>query len=914
MSEKSSQQEFGLRANPGLEARRFLEGKFEALQEAGPENLERLKEETRLILGGLFDKLKKDSRFVQIFLDPRENVRGEQTGLGETLQGALTFLDAWFSERLAAASGPEERRAVLEEHYRSRLSALERFFAGDLSVFQHYFILIFLRYTQQQREFSDEELEAFRERFRVFLDERDTMLRFFFYLDEFNLSNTERVKLDLAKKGSLSQRLEEQIHHGEPVAGLERQIFLCDRLRALGARLVEISRDQHPLDEIRRVIDEVYTAEAGQNVVKGLLEKFRGYYRFELELLRDSLVFKQVMLMNSGAKVGREHRKAWLESWDLATVERLTALLEIREAPNQRLSQEQRAQLELFHQLKPRLDEARAKAVTAHPLEDGELNLLVHRLSNTAQLEEQITQMEQRLEGFHRQNNVLYQSGVIRPYNERFGRLVQSLYYYIELYAFLQPPLERKAREIAALVREEIAGLEAALRGEAAPAAIAPDAPGVACAPGEAAAGPEAKPDRKALEQQQKELRRRLEEERDPEARAVLLAEGLKFLPDQARVKHLKELAYFGNLESLRHILPLSQYAGSFLRNLARNTVIKIVLRVLRQNEETAVLGIQQKKKLIDLVAGLDKKYSYLREMELSNPRTTLTIYDILIREDSEFTARALAEILADEDSQVRATAVRIIADMLNQNEMGLLMKLLNDPDDRVRANVIESLEAAGNRNVLGILMKYKFDKNNRVRANTIKAIWKFGHKDVNDALQEMLLDQDHLMRSSAVWVIGEIGHFQPRLKALLKAVQSDKHEMVQDNLRRAGSKISRREQGLLVLVADDDIAFCQELCRGLKRDGFRAAAVFNGRAALNAVEKSVPDVIFLDLRMPLANGLEVLKSLREKPETSEVPVIVMSDLNSSILLKQATRAGANDYLLKPCSYLQLKEKLQQYA
>jgi CheY-like chemotaxis protein len=341
--------------------------------------------------------------------------------------------------------------------------------------------------------------------------------------------------------------------------------------------------------------------------------------------------------------------------------------------------------------------------------------------------------------------------------------------------------------------------------------------------------------------------------------------------------------------------------------------VIKIVLRILKENEEKPVLGLQQKKKFVDLVIGLDKKYNYLKEMELASPKTMQKIFDILIHEDADFTARTLSQIITDEDSRVRATAVKMIADMLNQKESGLLMKLLNDPDARVRANVIESLEAVGNRNVLGILMKYKYDKDNRVRANAIKAIWKFGHQDIEDVLQEMLLDIEPKMRASGIWVIGEIGYNQPKIKALLKAVQNDQNEMVKANLDKAMNKIDKREKGQQVVVADDDLGFCQDVCRKLVRDGFKATAALNGRAAITSMEKIKPDILFLDLRMPVMNGLEVLKILREKEETRNIPVIVMSDLNSSVLLKQVGKAGANDFLLKPCSYEQIKEKIQNY-
>ena len=168
-------------------------------------------------------------------------------------------------------------------------------------------------------------------------------------------------------------------------------------------------------------------------------------------------------------------------------------------------------------------------------------------------------------------------------------------------------------------------------------------------------------------------------------------------------------------------------------------------------------------------------------------------------------------------------------------------------------------------------------------------------------------------MRASACWVIGEIGHGEPELQALLKIAGSDPDDMVQDNLKKARRKIASREKGLIVLVADDDMKFCQEICRQLENDGYRATAAFNGKTAVAAAGKETPDIILLDLRMPLMNGLETLKELRGQEHTEHVPVVVLSDLNSTVLLKQVIRAGASDYLLKPCSYEQVKAKLQSY-
>ncbi|MBN2289798.1 MAG: HEAT repeat domain-containing protein [Candidatus Glassbacteria bacterium] len=399
--------------------------------------------------------------------------------------------------------------------------------------------------------------------------------------------------------------------------------------------------------------------------------------------------------------------------------------------------------------------------------------------------------------------------------------------------------------------------------------------------------------------------------ELDLEKRIDLLKSQLKHLPNAKKIKPLKEMAYIGGLDSLRYILPLSRYSSEFVRKIARNSVIKIILRVLREDEGKSVLGIQQKKNLVGFLVGLDKKYVNLKNMELRSPKTTKQILDILIQEDINFTARTLAEIICDSDNKVRATAVKLIAEMIEEKETTLLVKLLNDPDSRVKANVIESLAALGNRNVVGILMKYKRDKDNRVRANALRSLWNLGYKDIEGSLREMLRDENPQMRSSAVWVIGEIGHKQTNFKEMLGLVEGDDDETVLESIKRAEKKILWREKGLRVLVIDDDKKFLQMFFKRLAGDGFHILAAFDGKAGVEVALKQRPDIIFLNLRIPLVNGLEVLRTLKSGENTRMIPVVVICDFNSSVLIKKASATGASDYLIKPFAYDQAKTKIQ---
>ena len=373
---------------------------------------------------------------------------------------------------------------------------------------------------------------------------------------------------------------------------------------------------------------------------------------------------------------------------------------------------------------------------------------------------------------------------------------------------------------------------------------------------------------------------------------------------DANKIQPLKKLSSIGSLKHLKFILPLYQYSSDFIRKMARNTAIKIILRSLRESEESADFNVEHKIKYIDLLVKLDNRYSYLKKIKLDDSKISRIIFDMLSQENQEFKAQKLAEVINDSDERVRAIAVKVIAEMLNQTETSLLVKLLRDPDARVRANVIEALESIGDPNVIGILMRYKTDRNDRVRANAIKALWNLGYREIESSLREMLLNSDTKMHSSAIWVIGEIGHNQPKLKELLKTAEHGGDDQVLE-IVRTRKKIAWREKGLRVLVIDNDREFLRELFRKMARDGIHIIAAFDGKAGVEAAIRQKPDFVVLDLNIPQFNGLSVLKKLKNEEATRNIPIVVTCQSDN-----KAGDIGTNKYLIKPFDYKELREIL----
>lgn len=104
-----------------------------------------------------------------------------------------------------------------------------------------------------------------------------------------------------------------------------------------------------------------------------------------------------------------------------------------------------------------------------------------------------------------------------------------------------------------------------------------------------------------------------------------------------------------------------------------------------------------------------------------------------------------------------------------------------------------------------------------------------------------------------------------------------------------------------LNVLAVDDIPINLLLVRkmlGKFNFTFRTAA--NGQLALEEVAKQKPDLILLDLLMPVMDGFEVIRRLREDPATADIRIVILSALNSNEDIVKGFNAGADDFIMKP--------------
>jgi two-component system alkaline phosphatase synthesis response regulator PhoP len=104
------------------------------------------------------------------------------------------------------------------------------------------------------------------------------------------------------------------------------------------------------------------------------------------------------------------------------------------------------------------------------------------------------------------------------------------------------------------------------------------------------------------------------------------------------------------------------------------------------------------------------------------------------------------------------------------------------------------------------------------------------------------------------------------------------------------------------ILVAEDDPKQAELVRRYAVAEGHEVTVVGDGRAAVDAVRRRVPDLLVLDVMMPGIDGLDVCRILRADPATDDVPILMLTARATEDDLLHGLDLGADDYLTKPYS------------
>lgn len=115
------------------------------------------------------------------------------------------------------------------------------------------------------------------------------------------------------------------------------------------------------------------------------------------------------------------------------------------------------------------------------------------------------------------------------------------------------------------------------------------------------------------------------------------------------------------------------------------------------------------------------------------------------------------------------------------------------------------------------------------------------------------------------------------------------------------------------ILIVEDEESLLKLESILLTSKGFEVKGVTNGRAALEEIQKSHPDLVLLDIMLPEMDGFEVCKKIKEDPQTREIPVIMLTAKKTREDMEKGKEVGADCYITKPFKSAMVIETIQRY-
>ena len=126
--------------------------------------------------------------------------------------------------------------------------------------------------------------------------------------------------------------------------------------------------------------------------------------------------------------------------------------------------------------------------------------------------------------------------------------------------------------------------------------------------------------------------------------------------------------------------------------------------------------------------------------------------------------------------------------------------------------------------------------------------------------------------------------------------------------MRGVGNKVKT-----VLLVEDfDDSRYMMR--RLLEMSGYRVIEATNGREAVEFARRECPDLILMDLSLPVMDGISATRYIRELENICEVPIIAVSAYDTDDIYEAARKAGCNEYMTKPVDYDHLDRVMGQFC
>ena len=106
-------------------------------------------------------------------------------------------------------------------------------------------------------------------------------------------------------------------------------------------------------------------------------------------------------------------------------------------------------------------------------------------------------------------------------------------------------------------------------------------------------------------------------------------------------------------------------------------------------------------------------------------------------------------------------------------------------------------------------------------------------------------------------------------------------------------------DKQIKILLVEDDSFLLSMYSTKFELENFNVIIAEDGEKGWKFAQKEAPDIILLDIKLPKMDGFEVLSELKEDPELSSIPVVILSNLGQKDEIEKGLQMGAEDYLVK---------------
>jgi len=116
------------------------------------------------------------------------------------------------------------------------------------------------------------------------------------------------------------------------------------------------------------------------------------------------------------------------------------------------------------------------------------------------------------------------------------------------------------------------------------------------------------------------------------------------------------------------------------------------------------------------------------------------------------------------------------------------------------------------------------------------------------------------------------------------------------------------------ILLVEDDEMNRDMLSRRLIRKGYEVCIAVNGAESLTKVETENPDIVLMDMSLPILNGWEATQKIKSNPKTKHIPIIALTAHAMAEDREKALEMGCDDYQSKPVDLKKLIERINKYC